>query len=455
MADVVEQIDENEELLFEGVDTEEGDGEIAVAPEERTVRTRPADPEITSLYEKWKRGRLILQPDFQRQFVWDRVKASRLVESALLSVPIPVVYLAEGPDGKESVIDGQQRLTSFFSFLDGKFPGGESFRLTGLKVFQELNRKSFSDLDDDTQDKIRYYVLRTITILKDSDPELKFEIFERLNMGSIPLNDMELRNCVYRGPYMTLLKELAVLPDFVQLMGFKEPDRRMRDVELVLRFASFFHATYLKYKSPMRQFFNRDMEKYQHISKQDADELRTAFKNSIQIVRSLFGDSAFKRFHRGDPSDENGVWETKKFNASLYDVMMGVFCDCDKNQVYKALDSLREAWIELMASNDEFIDAILLSTSSQAKVCKRFDLARGAVEDVLKNYRVQPRCFTLELKRELYDTNPTCQICKQKIQLLDDTAVDHVEQYWRGGQTIPENARLTHRYCNVARSRKD
>jgi hypothetical protein len=135
--------------------------------------------------------------------------------------------------------------------------------------------------------------------------------------------------------------------------------------------------------------------------------------------------------------------------------MMGVLWDKPQNQVHAALDSVREAVVDLMVSNKEFIDAILLSTSSKEKVRKRFDLARAAVEEVLRHHKVQPRCFSLSLKKELFASNPECAICKQQIQHLDDAAVDHVHQYWQGGKTIPENARLTHRYCNWARPRND
>jgi hypothetical protein len=438
---------------FEG---DEGDVLAIEVPEgKRKIFTKSSDPEIHSLYQKWQRGKLILQADFQRQFVWDKKKASRLIESVLLSVPLPVIYLAEEPDGKEYVIDGQQRLTSFFSFLDGIFPDATPFKLTGMSVFQELNGKKFTEIPEEFQDKIQYYELRTITIKKESDSELKFEIFERLNTGSVPLNDMEIRNCVFRGPYIKLLKELSEDKDFRFLLGLTGPHKRMTDVELVLRFASFYHATYLRYQYPMRRFFNEDIEKYQHISKKEANELRNAIKNSVQILNSLFGSNAFKRFYRGTENQPNGSWEKKMFNASLYDVWMGVFFDKDKNRVFGCLDALREGLLDLMASNDEFIDAVLLSTSSTDKVRKRFDLARKVVEDILSSYERQPRCFSRELKEKLYKHNPTCAICHQHIEHIDDAAVDHIHQYWMGGKTIEENARLAHRYCNNARSRKN
>ena len=325
-----------------------------------------------------------------------------------------------------------------------------------MKVFTELNKKSYIDLSEELQDKIRYYQIRTVTIRSDSDPDLKFEIFERLNTGSIPLNEMEVRNCVYRGKYIELLKELAEYDIFTELVGLKKPDKRMKDIELVLRFAAFYHATYLKYKSPMKRFFNQDMERYKDIDEATANELREAFKKSTQIVKSLFGTSAFKRFYRGSLSNPNGgLLETQQFNTSLYDVLMSVFCDKDKNMVYAALDSIREGLIDLMTTNQEYIDAITVGTSDVERVRKRFDLTRMLVDDILLNHRPQPRCFSLQLKQELYDMNPTCTICDQRIQDINDAAIDHIEQYWRGGKTIPENARLTHRYCNNARPRID
>jgi len=238
---------------------------IEIPPSKRSIYTDQGDPEIESLYGKYKRGKLLVQPDFQRHYVWDITKASRLIESVLLDIPLPVVYLSEGKDGKEYVIDGQQRLTAFFSFIDGQFPDRKDFKLSGLRVFTELNKISFKEMNDDLQDKIRYYKIRTITFRKESESDLRFEIFERLNTGAVSLNDQELRNCTYRGPYNELLKELSQDKDFMHILGLNAPDRRMKDVELVLRFAAFYHATYLKYKSPIKKFLNQDMEDYYNI----------------------------------------------------------------------------------------------------------------------------------------------------------------------------------------------
>ena len=440
----------------EEIEFEETEGEdTSHIGKDRKIFTKQVDAQIDSLYGKWKRGKLNLQPEFQRRFVWDNAKCSRLIESAFLGIPLPVIYLSEDKDGKENVIDGQQRLTSFFSYMDGKFPDGRDFRLSRLKVYAELHRKFFREIDEEYQDKIKYCTIRTITFRKESDPQLRFEIFERLNTGAVALNQQELRNCIYRGNYNRLLNELSHDKDFMYLFGLNCEEKRMKDVELVLRFAAFYHATYLNYSPPMKKFLNDDMKKFQTISEKDKTELRTAFKNTVTIIRSLLDRQAFKRFYRGDDKNPKGYWETKKFNASLYDILMFSFARIDKNVAYQNLDSLREALINLMTSDQEFIDSIELSTSSLQAVTKRFDKWRHTVESITGIGQKEPRCFSQKLKDELYKVNPTCAICDQRILTVDDAAVDHIEQYWLGGKTIPENARLTHRYCNWARPRKE
>ncbi|NEW85402.1 MAG: DUF4268 domain-containing protein [Mariniphaga sp.] len=420
---------------------------------DRKIYTEQGDPEVESLHKRYKRGRLNIQPNFQRQFVWDKVKSSRLIESALLDIPIPIIYLSEDKDGKENVIDGQQRLTAFFSFIDDKLPDNSEFKLTGLNVFRELNGKKFNQLSEEHQDKIMTYKIRVIKFKKESDSDLQFEIFTRLNTGSVPLNDQELRNCVFRGRFNDLIKELSQDSNFKDLLGIERSDSRMKDRELVLRFAAFQFNTYLNYNAPIKKFLNNTMEKYQNISAADELKLRDTFKNTISIIKSLLDKNAFKRFYCGVEKNKSGKWETKQFNVSLFDILMYSFAREDKNTVLQNLDRIKEALIDLMTSDLDFINSIELSTSSKKAVTIRFDKWRLTLQTILGIGTKEPRCFTYALKKELFEENSTCAICGNRIINIDDAAVDHIEQYWTGGKTIPENARLTHRYCNNARSR--
>jgi hypothetical protein len=447
---------EGNEITFD----EGGEEDVQIAPEDNQIHTSTGNLEIESLFNKEKLGKLILQPDFQRQYVWDPSKASRLVESAILQIPLPIIYFSQDKDGKEYVIDGQQRLTSLFSFINGYFPpDGEgktkAFRLIGLNIFSHLNGLKFSDLDEKFQDRIRYYKVHVITFLRESSENLKFEIFERLNTGSVQLNDQELRNCLYRGRFNGLLREMAQDPDFMYICGLKAPDKRMKDKELVLRFCAFYHMTYLKYKAPMRNFLNIEAREKRDISDEEISELKSAFKNSCQIIRSIFDTKSFKRYYKGKDGQPNGYWEPKKFNTSLYDILMYTFAKEDKNKVYQNLDSIKEALVFLMTEDQEFVESIELSTSSVQMVTVRFDKWRASLQSILGVNQKETRCFSFQLKEEMMAKDPTCAICNQKIQSADDAALDHIKQYWVGGRTIPENARLTHRYCNWARPRNE
>lgn len=437
----------SEEINIEGEIDEEYD-----LSSKRTIFTDQGDPEVDSMYKRYLRGRLNVQPGFQRQFVWDKIKSSRLIESALLDIPIPIIYLSEEKDGKDNVIDGQQRLTAFFSFIDGKFPDSSDFKLSGLNVFTELNGKKFNELSEDIQDKIMTYKIRVIKFKKESDNDLQFEIFARLNTGAVPLNDQELRNCVYRGRFNELLKELSKELDFKYLLGITKPEKRMRDIELVLRFASFYFNSYLNYNAPIKRFLNDTMEAYQHISPENEIKLKNAFKNAISIIRNLLGANAFKRYYKGNERNKNGKWETQKFNVSLFDILMYSFATEDKNTVFQNMDRIREALLDLMTNDQEFIDSIELSTSSKKMVTIRFDKWRLTVHSILGIGTKEPRCFSYALKKQLFEDDSTCAICGNRILNIDDAAVDHIEQYWTGGKTIPANARLAHRFCNSSRS---
>lgn len=438
--------DNEKDILADDEDTDNEADELDISGRDR-ISTTNTDPDVQTLHKKYKKGRLNVQPDYQRRFVWDPKRSSLLIESALLRIPLPAVYLAEGKDGTTSVIDGQQRLTSFFKFLDNKL------ELTGLQTHQGLNGKKFRDIPADMQGRVEDCPIRVITFLKDSDGDLQFEIFGRLNSGSVSLNAQELRNCIYHGPYNDLLRELSGNPTYMKLMGYSGEHKRMMDVQRVLRFAAFHFQGYLNYTPPMKKFLNSEMDARKNISDDDAKKLTAGFKQALSLVNSMLGENAFKRFRPGNTDKSDGYWE-KQFNSSLYDVLMYTLARADRNLVMNNLGKVRDGFIDLM-SDKEFGHSIESSTSATKQVTTRFDKWRAVMGEVLANKRKEPRCFPPEIKKQLYAENPTCGICGNRIEHIDDAAVDHIEQYWLGGKAIPENARLTHRYCNNARPRKE
>jgi hypothetical protein len=427
---------------------------LDVAPQRRRVKTEKQDLPLETLHGWIKRGKLELQPEFQRNFVWTPKKASKLVESVLLNVPIPVIYVAEDIGGKLEVVDGQQRLTSLTSFVDGRYPDGREFRLTSLQVLSELNGRRFSELSDEQQNEIWNATLRIIVIEKDSHPDVKFEVFERLNEGAEKLNDQELRNCVYRGSYNILLGQLAENPYMLKIMGAKEPHNRMADRQLILRFFAMWRNTHLKYRGPMKQFLNREMEGHRFATDREIAEMRTAFEKSIEMAYHVFGTNAFRRYNPGTETTR-GHWESNKLNMGLWDTLLYSFSFYEKPQVILVADRIREEFLDVMTHDERFVEYVTSTGDKVDRLQYRADVWMTRLKEVLGNPHREPRSFTLQIKTGLHDADPTCALCQQRIHDVDDAEVDHILHYWRGGRTIPENARLVHRYCNRSRGGRD
>jgi hypothetical protein len=232
-----------------------------------------------------------------------------------LEVPIPTIYTSEEDDGTEVVIDGQQRLLTFHSFLRNEF------RLRGLTVLPALNHKNYKalgEINQANQEKIDNYPLRVIKILKDSDSSVRFDIFERLNRGSVKLNDQELRNCIYRGGFNDFLKKISQDKDFQLLLGERE-HIRFQDIEYALRFFAIYELTHLKYKSPMKQFLNNFMKDYQNIDENKIEEFRRVFKQSVNLVKSIFGKNAFYLYTSKDGISGK---QEKVINQGLFDILL-------------------------------------------------------------------------------------------------------------------------------------
>lgn len=381
-SDVLEQV---EPLLVEATGDDEND--LTAIEGLRRLVTEPRDLSIRELYTQEQEGDLHLQPEFQRFYVFDDAKASRLVESVLMSVPLPLIYLSEEQDAKFSVIDGQQRLTSFFRFLRNEF------RLKNLTILNEFNGSYFRDLPDDTQRTIRNSSIRCIIVKRESDPDIKFEIFERLNTGSVKLNDQELRNCIYHGRFNRLLRDLASDHDWLQLLGRTQIDNRMTDREMILRFFAMYLDTN-QYKPPMKRFLNSVM-KERRITDQQAEKLRDLFRKTISMVYSVFGDKAFKRYDPGHVDRVNGSWSgDNRINMALFDTIMVSFARYEQRDIIPYADSVREALVDLMATNRDFVDAITLGTSERHRLLTRLDIWNNRLREVLNNPQAEARLFT-------------------------------------------------------------
>jgi hypothetical protein len=425
------------------------DQELDLSPNERKIVWQAKDITIRQFLDMKVDGDLILQPEYQRNFVATEQIASRLIESILLDVPIPVIYLAEEQNGNYSVIDGQQRLTSFISFIEGHYPDAErtTFKLKGLNVLPELNKKAFKDLEPDQQKKIRNTTIHSVLIKKESNDDIKFEIFERLNTGSTKLNEDEVRNTVYRGPYINLLSTLSDNQVFHSLVRKDNFKKRMIYRGMVLRFFALSEKSYLNYKSSMKQFCNKELRERQFLSKDKSKEFQERFLHCLDLVKVVFGDNAFRRYIPG-PDGNSGYWSTGQINMALFDLQMVGFVNYSKTQVLSNADAIRDELLNLMITDKEFQNLIGFKTSDADNVKKRFKVYFDMLDKIITDSSYQKRMFPFSVKEALFKSNPICAISNQRILAIEDSEVDHILPFSKGGKTEVENAQLVLRYFN-------
>jgi hypothetical protein len=431
----------------------EDDVDLDIEAGQRKIIWQAKDFSIREFLTMKNDGELALQPNYQRNFVATDLIASKLIESILLDVPIPVVYLAEEQDGSYSVIDGQQRLTSFLSFLEGKFPDNRPFKISGLKVLPELNRKLFTDLDSELQKKIRSTTIHSIIIKKESNSDIKFEIFERLNTGSTKLNEDEIRNTVYRGKYIDLLAELSENQGFHGLVRKDNFKKRMIYRGMILRFFALSEKSYLNYKSSMKQFSNKELRDNRDLTLSKEKEYKARFEHCLDLVKLVFGEMAFRRYMPGE-SSESGKWGDSQINMALYDLQMVGFVNYSKNDVLAKADLIREGLLDLMINNQQFRELLIWQTSDTDKLKKRFRIYMDMLESIIGDPSYSQRNFPFSVKQDLFNAKPYCAISGQQILAIEDSEVDHIIPFSKGGKTEINNAQLVLRYFNRAKKDK-
>lgn len=342
-------------------ETEEG-----FPPAERKVVTQSYDLSIQTLAEQWTNADLLL-PDIQREYVWDNPRASRLIESLLLNIPIPVLYFAETADGKWEIFDGHQRLRSVVRFLTNEF------RLSSLTVLAELNGKRFHQLPDREQRFLKSRMMRAVVISTDSHPNMKFEIFERLNTGAVILNAQELRNSLYRGSFNELLRQLAKDLAFRANIGTNTPRKRMVDEEFILRFFALT-AELPSYRPPLKKFLNEYMRKVQDASKRQTTVLHDRFMSVVAPINEVWGSTAYRS------TDPSGHATERAPNRALFDAqMIAVDLVRDKDAI---ANSRREIIGEFAAlyRQESFVDSISLATGDRSRTFFRIAQAVEALE---------------------------------------------------------------------------
>jgi hypothetical protein len=354
----------NEPLSVEGFEPEELQEEtlaIEIGSKEKKLVTHPYDLIIRQVKEQVDDEKLILADDFQRRRIWNDAESSRLIESLLISVPIPMCYFAEVGNAY-SVIDGQQRLTAIYRFISNEFS------LCSLNVRSDLNGRKFCNLGVADTRNLLNRSIRCIVVLKESDPDIRLDVFARLNSSSVQLNAQELRNGLYGGGLNKLLLELSTNSIFKKIRGVNDVDKRMQDCEMILRFFAF-HFQPEKYQGDLSQFLTEYLSKRQKPDSYNADEHREIFLRVIDDISYVFGENSFRRYN-----PESNTWG-QTINRGIYDIVMLYFAQMDSVVIREKKEDIILSFQQLF-SDTEFKELIYPSSTNriQARLDKWYQL---------------------------------------------------------------------------------
>ena len=330
--------------------------------DEYSISSYGLDFDVEGIIRRFKRGDIKI-PEFQRRYVWSKPQASRFVESLLLGLPVPGIFLYREDDTRKlTVIDGQQRIHTLNYYYDGAYGDGKPFKLIGLA--SRFNGVAYKDLEHDYRRKLDDSIIHA-TIIRQEMPEddgsSKFAIFERLNTGGTRLSSQEIRTALYSGNFCELLTALNKNESWRTLFG--KLHKRKRDEELILRFLALFHKS-KNYRPSMARFLNEYMQHNRDLDCQRQQEIEHLFNRTASTILDKIGDKAFK--------PQNAV------NAAVLDsIMVGIASRLQRSAVHNSLET---QYKELLNS-PEFTDSVSVHTSHSEKVQRRLSMAIEAFAD--------------------------------------------------------------------------
>ena len=330
--------------------------------------------ESRTIYEVIRRiddSGYIMDPDFQRDFIWDESKQSKLIESVIMRIPLPVFYLAEDQQGRMIVVDGLQRLSTFQRFIKNKL------RLK-LPNRTDLNGLYFKDLTPKLQNRVEDCNLTMYIVDSKAPSRARLDIFERVNGGE-PLTRQQMRNCLFMGKATQFLKNEAQAKIFLQATDGRLNTKTMRDREFVNRFCAFQILDIQSYNGDMDEFLAACLTKMNNRDDSFLQQLSDQFRNSLANNYLLFEKHAFRKFVTLDQPYRSVL------NASLWDVMSTGLSRYSKSHVGKLAEQVRNA-VQKLLEHEDFYSAISYSTNDSKRVKLRFRMSQEILKDVLGDY---------------------------------------------------------------------
>jgi len=340
---------------------------------QRELITSTIDYNLESLFQLIKKRTIDLAPKYQRRFRWDEKRKSKLVESFLMNVPIPPIFLNEDDYGKYSVIDGKQRLSSIKDFLSG------DLILTGLEVFEDLNGSNFYDLPKAFQNVIKIRgTLRAIIILRQSDKDIKYEVFQRLNTGGVRLNAQEIRNSAYPGKLNDALICLSEKKKFQKMLGIKSKKKsrlyqEMKDVELVLRFLSL-KDSWNHYGGGLKEILDSYIDENRDMNEDGINKITDDFIETLEKVEIIFGEAgAFRRW-----LPDKKKWK-QQISVPIFDAQMFACYGKNKGTLEENKKDIILKFKNIITTDEEFIESISSSTATPKRFTYRINIIEGLI----------------------------------------------------------------------------
>jgi len=341
---------------------------------ERTVKTQNIEYDLETLVKKINNKIIRMNPDYQRNHRWDNVTSSRLIESLVLNIPIPTIFLSQDVDvdddvdddvARYSVIDGQQRLTAIHGFMSNQFS------LDGLDVLEPLNGLFYSDLPPFLVRRLEERTIKCLRVDSTLDSQVKYDIFERLNSGAVELEPQELRNAIYRGAFNDMIKSIAKERYLLEAMNIN-PDKaeesqkvkKMAPEECVLRFFALYKNGVINLKKSFKDFLSMQMCSFNELSCEELHSMKEHFELVLTTIKTNINDNPYAKYSL---VNENSLKISSKFNYSIFDALaVGVSNNILNNSLVINENRVKN-FLNLFYDKD-FISSIYGSTNDKSKI---------------------------------------------------------------------------------------
>lgn len=441
---------EQRKVELENEDTEAFNPDVTTPPIQDPIHRYVKD-----VFAEFKKGRIDLQPDFQRQFVWNPKKQRDLIKSLYVGVPLPMFYFAKTGPTTEEVVDGQQRLTSIFGFLDVNSIN-KPLRpriISNIKLTHDGIRLELKNIKQEIRNKTIYCVTLPETL-----PNFKYEIFRLLNQGATALKPQEIRNCILASEmkeFNALLKTMA--KSLRKMTGM--PMYRMYGEELAFRFFVINRHGYEKDLSNVMNNFNALNKDF---GEQELRVMKRISRHFLSVLKNIFGDDVvdcFQVLQKGNKMPKSNKWKSHIFsntiNQSLFHLLSFYIPKYTMHQLNRSNpERIKRGYLELL-KNKQFIAVITGAGTNSIRNIKRSKqiFERAFIAKYLVEWsNKSDRTIKITEKRTILKNVPYCYLCYGKLSnKLPPRKVhaDHIEPYVSGNTTGLQNILLTHQKCNA------